>query len=59
MYKNTKKVETKKKEMCKMFMYHKLPITIEANKKVVDVLDLTLDLRTDIYKPNKSPNINI
>ena len=37
--------------MCKIFEHNSLQITIEANKKVVDFLDVTLDLRTAIYKP--------
>ena len=36
-----------------------MQITIEANKKVVDFLDITLDLRAEIYKPYKKPNSNL
>ena len=55
--KTPKQVEAiKKKEMCKIFKRNILQITIEANKKVVDFLDITLDLRTEIYKPCKKPN---
>ena len=36
-----------------------MQITIEANTKVVDFLDITLDLRTEIHKPNKKPNSNL
>ena len=57
--KTPKQVEEIKKEMCKIFKKHNLQITIEANKKVVDFLDITLDLRTGIYKPYKKPNNNI
>ena len=56
--KTPKQVEAIKKEMCKIFKKHNLQITIEANKKVVDFLDLTLDLRTGVYKPYKKPNNN-
>ena len=35
--------------MCKIFKHNSLQITIEADKKVVDFLDITLDLRTAIY----------
>ena len=45
-------------KMCKIFN-HNLQITIEANKKVVDFLDITLDLRTAIYKLYKKPNSNL
>ena len=56
--KSPKQVEAIKKEMCKIFKHNSLEITIEANKKVVDFLDITLDLRTAIYKPYKKPNSN-
>ena len=48
-----------KKELCKIFKHNNLQITIEANKKVVDFFDITLDLRTAIYKPCKKPNSNL
>ena len=51
--KTPKQVEAIKNETCKIFKKHNLQITIEANKKVVDFLDLTLDLRTGVYKPYK------
>ena len=45
--------------MCKIFKHNSSQITIEANKKVVDFLDITLDLRTAIYKPYKKQNSNL
>ena len=57
--KTPKQVEAIKKEMCKVFKRNSLQITIEANKKVVDFLDITLDLRTEINKPYKKPNSNL
>ena len=51
-----KQVEAIKKEMCKIFKRNSLQITIE---KVVDFLDITLDLRIEIYKPYKKPNSNL
>ena len=45
--------------MCKIFKHNSLLNTIEVNKKVVDFLDITLDLRTAIYKPYKKPNSNL
>ena len=48
-----KPVEAIKKEMCKIFKHKNLQITIEANRKVLDFLDITLDLRTPIYQPFK------
>ena len=44
--------------MCKIFKHNNLQISIKANKKVVDFLDITLDLRTAIYKPYKKTNRN-
>ena len=59
--KSPKQVEAtkKKKEMCKIFKHNNLQITIEANKKVVDFLDITLDLRIATYKPYKKQNSNL
>ena len=54
-----KQVKAIKKEMRKIFKQSSLQITIEANKKVVDFLDITLDLRIAIYKPYKKPNCNL
>ena len=50
--KSPKEVEAIKKEMWKIFKHNSLQITIEANKKVVDFLDITLNLRT--YKKSNS-----
>ena len=44
-------VEAIKKEMCKTFKNISLQITFEPNKKVVDFLEITMDLRTANYKP--------
>ena len=54
--KRLRAVENMKKEMCQIFKDNGLNITIDANKKVVDFLDITLDLRTGSYKPYKKPN---
>ena len=45
--------------MCKILKRNSLQITIEANKKVVDFQDITLDLKTAIYNPYKKPNSNL
>ena len=42
-------------EICKVFAKNNLRITIEANKKVVNFLDVTLDLTTEKYKPYSKP----
>ena len=48
--------ETIKKEICKIFRKCDLKITIEANKKVVNFLDVTLDLNTEKSKPYSKPS---
>ncbi|RUA05113.1 MAG: hypothetical protein DSY43_05320, partial [Gammaproteobacteria bacterium] len=50
-----KEIEKMKKEICKVFADNDLRITIEANKKVVNFLDVTLDLNTEKYKPYAKP----
>ena len=40
------KIKKIKKEICKIFAQNNLRITIEANKKIVNFLDVTLDLTT-------------
>ena len=49
-------IERIKKKMCYIFKSHGLRITIEANKKIVNYLDVTLDLNQKTYKPFKKPN---
>ena len=49
------KIEKIKKEICKVFAKNNLRVTIEANKKVVNFLDVTLDLTTEKYKPYSKP----
>ena len=44
-----------KKQICKLFADKKLKITIEANKKVVNYLDVTLDLNTGKHYPFMKP----
>jgi hypothetical protein len=51
-----RKIESIKKIICKVFSEHNLRLTIEANKKSVNFLDVTLDLRTGAYKPFTKPN---
>ena len=46
-----RQVELKKKEICRIFKENNLSITIEANLKVVNFLDVTLDLN---MKPNNT-----
>ena len=44
-----------KKEICRIFANNNLRITIEANKKIVNFLDVTLDLTTERFKPYSKP----
>ena len=46
-----RQIELMKKKICKLFEENQLAVTIEANAKVVNFLDVTLDLNTGIYKP--------
>ena len=48
--------EQTKKEIYKIFRQHDLKVTIEANKKVVDFLDVTLNLNDNSFKPYNKPN---
>ena len=51
-----RQVEITKKKICKVFENLGLAVTIEANAKVVNFLDITLDLNTGIYKPYMKHN---
>lgn len=50
------KAERTRKELIKIFKDLGLKITVETNLKLVNYLDVTLDLNTGIYKPYKKPN---
>ena len=45
-----------KKEICKIFEQNHLRITITVNTKIVNFLDITLDLDTGEYKPYMKEN---
>jgi hypothetical protein len=49
-------IENIKKHLCNVFSKHNLRITIEANKKSANYLDINLDLRTGHYKPYLKSN---
>ena len=49
-------VENLKKKICDIFRNNKLEVTIEANLKKVDFLDITMELDTDIFRPYIKPN---
>ena len=54
-YGTPREIENHKKEICKIFQENGLKITIEANKKVIDYLDITLDLTRNTYSPYMKP----
>ena len=41
-----RQIEKAKKQICQIFANNNLKITVDANKKVVNFLDVTLDLKT-------------
>ena len=50
--------ENIKKDICKIFTQNGLSITIDANMKVVNFLDINLDLNTGEFKPFMKENDN-
>ena len=51
-----RQVELTKKDLCAIFNEHGLKITIGANKKCVNFLDVTLNLSTSKHVPYTKPN---
>ena len=51
-----RQMDMMKKEICKIFKQMKLSITIEVNIKVVNFLDITLDLNSGVHKPYMKSN---
>ena len=51
--KTPEEIEKIKKELCKIFRENDLKITIEANKTIVNFLDVTLDLQSTIHTQRK------
>ena len=51
-----RQVEIMKKKICKVFQNNNLAVTIEANSKIVNFLDVTFDLNKGIYKPYMKNN---
>ena len=43
--------ENTKKQLCEIFRRNKLKITVEVNLKVIDFLDVELDLERDLFSP--------
>ena len=50
-----REIERVKKEICQIFARNNLKITVEANKKVVNFLDVTLDLNAGKFRPYAKP----
>ena len=50
-----RQMEQTKKIICSVFEEYGLKVTIEANKKTVDFLDVTFDLTLGTYKPYSKP----
>ena len=55
-HKTPRQIDLIKKEICTIFAKNNLKITIEANKKTVEFLDITLNLASGSYKPFMKPN---
>ena len=53
-----KEVDKCKQEKCKFFAEEGLQITIEVNKMIVDILDVTLELETGNFRPYIQPGNN-
>ena len=51
--------ENIKKEICRVFNQNGLRITIEANKKIINFLDVTFNLNNSTYKPFTKPNTTL
>ena len=55
-HKRPQQIENIKKKLCQIFREMGLKISVDANKKLVNFLDVTLDIQTNIYKPFLKPN---
>ena len=51
-----KEIENVKKEICRIFNDNGLRITIEANKRIINFLDVTLNLKKSTFQPFTKPN---
>eukprot|EP00794_Sanderia_malayensis_P019680 gene19680-biopygen13943 len=50
------KADRLRKDITKIFQEHGLRITVQTNLKVVDYLDITLNLNNETFKPYRKPN---
>ena len=51
--------ENTKKEICRIFNNNGLRITIEANKQIINFLDVTFNLNRSTYQPFTKPNTSL
>ena len=51
--------ENIKKEVCRIFNSNGLRITIEANKQIINFLDVTFNLNRSTYQPFTKPNTSL
>ena len=51
--------ENIKKEICRIFNNNGLRITIEANKQIINFLDVTFNLNRSTYQPFTKPNTSL
>ena len=51
-----RQTEIIKKKICQIFSKHGLDTTAEANKKIVNFLDVTFDLENETFSPYMKPN---
>ena len=51
-----RQIERIKKDICNVFSDNGLKITIEVNKKIINFLDVTLNLNNGSYEPYSKPN---
>ena len=51
-----RQAEMAKKKLCRIFSENGFKITVQANMKSVDFLDINLNLETGVFKPYMKPN---
>ena len=54
-----RETESIKKEICRIFNNIGLRITIEANKQIINFLDVTFNLKRSTYQPFTKPNTSL
>ena len=54
-----RETESIKKEICRIFNNNGLRITIEANKQIINFLDVTFNLKRSTYQPFTKPNTSL